>query len=561
LKADAYDVTAVYNLGYAHETTGAWDKAEVQYRKALEIDPKYAVAQTALGRIKLLSGHPDESLPEFQKAIDLYRKMGSKEGEATGYQAICESNISLRHWEEALTYCNKSASIKEAIGDKRGLAASLRSTAYVQQVTGKLADASSSQQKALALSREIGDMGGTARGLTTLGSIQEDQGALREALASRHEALSLYREVGDQADEAELLQSLGSLGLQLGDIEDAEKNLAASAEIYQSLGIEDGTAQVVSDQGLLAFARGDLGKADELLARAITEWRSLESEEGVSETQLRQAMVAVREGRYGTATKLSAQAVADYRKADDKLNTARCLLVQGSALLRTGDLSGAGDAFDAALAAARPLGNPILIADLEAARSETYLAGKNESSAAPLVESLCKRAGEARLPHLDFLCSIARGTASLAAGNAGRAGSLSEEARTQALSSGRSLDVMEAMLLKARAQDAQGDASAAATGLSLIQQAGKSGAHDLVVRGAAAAAPSLAKGTRPDSVVAAAAALQSSIEIIRRDLPSDQLAGFLERGADLPRLRLIVDRLKKDGRGPEAEKLETLLKP
>lgn len=415
VNADPFDATAAYNLGRAHEGTGAWDKAEVFYRKALEIDPKYADAVTSVGRIKVLSGHPSDSLPEFEKALELYRQMGSKEGEAATYQAICNAHIDLRQWEEALTYCSKSASIKEAIGDKRGLASSLQGKSYVYQVSGRLDEALAAAQQVLSLFKEIGDTRGTAVGLTSLASIREDRGELTAALDSLVEAAALSRSITDEANEAESLDGSGKIRVQLGEAAAAEKDFAAAMEIYQRLGIEGGTAQVTSDQGLLALARGDLELAERQLSRADAQWKSLSMPEGVSETQYRQALVALQKGQNDAAIKLAGSALKDYEAAGDKLNVARCRLVRGSAAMKKGDQQSALRDIESALAAARALGSAVLVADLEGARAELHLASGASGAAAPLIESVCNEAARSGVARLKSLCGNLRSRAGRAA--------------------------------------------------------------------------------------------------------------------------------------------------
>ncbi|HZE88756.1 MAG TPA: protein kinase [Verrucomicrobiae bacterium] len=559
-KADPFDATAAFSLGQAHEVIGTYDKAEVYYRKALEIDPKYTPALMAVGRIKIRSGHPDDSFPEFQKAIEVFRKVGSKEGEASGYQAVCEANLGLRRWEEALTYCNKSASIKEAIGDKRGLAASLGSTAYIYQVSGRLDEALKTQQKALAISREIGDAAGTVQFLTTLGSILEDGGNLPEALKAREEALGLSRQIGGQADEGEILQSLGSLRIHLGDLAQAEKDLDGAGAICRRLGIAEGTAQVVSDQGMLALARADISKAAELLDRAMSQWRSIESDEGVSETQYRLSLVAMRRGLYGTARKLATQALADYEKAGDRLNVARVQLAIGVIALRAGDAERAAVSLDAALASARTVGNPMLLADAESARAESARASGNPAAAEPLTQSVCARAEKGRLPRLAFACAMARGSSAIAAHDKALAASLSTEALQRAAETGRPIDTLDATLLRLRAQALTADPAAAA-GIALLDRAAASGAGDAVLRGAPALGHILASGARLDLAPGVGATLAAALDSARKDLAPDQVPGFLRHGIDAEGCRQFAEQLRKQGRTADADRIEALLKP
>jgi Tfp pilus assembly protein PilF len=61
-------------LGYALRKQGKLDEAIVEYRKAIELDPKYAGAHNNLGVALMGQGKLDEAIAEYRKAIELDSK-------------------------------------------------------------------------------------------------------------------------------------------------------------------------------------------------------------------------------------------------------------------------------------------------------------------------------------------------------------------------------------------------------------------------------------------------------------------------------------------------------
>ncbi len=560
VEADPFDATAAYNLGLGYEKSGQWNQAEAFFHKALELDDGYVPAHMAVGRIQLLAGAPARSLAAFESALELYKKLGSQEGEASAYQAICNAHTGLQAWKEALDFCRRSAAIKETIGDKRGLRASLNTEAYIHQVVGRLDEALTAARRGLALSREIGDTDGTAYSLLTLASILEDRGDLAEALSSRLEALDLWRNVGDKALEAEVLQNLGGTRLQMGDLAGAEADLGAAAALYTSLQNDEGTAQVLSDRGLLALTRGALDEADRLLSQSMSRWKEMDNGEGVTETLYRQSRVALARGLYGTAGRQSSEGLASYEKVGDRLNASRCRLILARAALLSGDAGQAGRLIEASVDDARILGNAFLLAQIDALRAEVALSRSQPAQAGPLVESLCKRCDAIGHPPAKALCALLQGELALGLGKAGDALARASSSAEAARRAGLVLETLEADLLAARSSLAAGNADAAGLAAGVADRAAKAGAHGLTVRSVPVAAAAVLRQGKPDSVPGLADMLEVALGAVRRDLTAEDLAGFLAGGLDTDGCRKIVEELRKMGREAEAGRLETLLK-
>ncbi len=561
LEADPYDATAAYDLGLAYEKSGQWSEAERYYERTLKLDEKFALALISLGRIRVSDGRPRESLSAFEEALEIYVRMGSKEGEGYAHQALCEANISLRQWDEAMDRCDRSRSIKEAIGDKRGIAASLSSTAYILQVKGRLDDALDTARRSLKIQREIGDAYGTAASLSSVVSILHDRGELHEAVASCDEAIEILRGVGERASEAELHIMRGTLCRELGDFTAAAEGLDAAEALLVELGIDSGAAQLTSDRGLLALERGELSAAQNLLRDALGRWERLENSEGISETEYRLAKLAVHRARYGTALRLARKALSDYEAAEDRLNSARCRAVIGRCLLRMGDLEAAARVLDRGLELAGPLGNPILVTELETARAEVHLGQGALEASSHAADLVCERAGAGEVPRLEYACKLVRARIALAEGEAGTAASLASEAASRAGELGFGHDALEGRLIEAEARAAQDDAAVATSAVSLVEEAREAGAYALILRAVPLAAASLLPETRSARLPHLGGLLRETLEAIRADLPADRLPVFLEHGLDSRGCRRLADDLREIGQAAQADRLAALLRP
>jgi tetratricopeptide (TPR) repeat protein len=70
-KADTNLTPAYYNLGVAYERRNNLDGAIASFRKAIEYDPKYALAHNGLGTVLRRQGNRREAIVSFRKAIEI----------------------------------------------------------------------------------------------------------------------------------------------------------------------------------------------------------------------------------------------------------------------------------------------------------------------------------------------------------------------------------------------------------------------------------------------------------------------------------------------------------
>jgi tetratricopeptide (TPR) repeat protein len=560
LSSDPFNATVAYNLGNSYEISGQWDQAEVFYKKASELDENYAQARYAAGRIMILSGRPQESLAQFEDALNLYRKIGSKEGEAGTYQALCNAYIGLQDWDKALAQCDRSEKIKVAIGDKRGLAATYSSKSWILQVSGRLEEALEPARRDLDLSREIGDNRGTAISLTNLASIHADRGAFIEAMGVREEALELLTTLGDQAGQASNLDILGVLFMKLGRLDEAREKLTEARGLYENLGIENGIARTTSNQGYLAFLRGDLATATKNFAAAQEKWKELDSPADIAETQYREAQLAIVQGRYGTALQLARAALLDFETAGDKLNTTRCRTVISWGLLRSGDLEEASRQATLGAKTAKDLGNPLLSAELASVRAEIFFQKSKPEKATPLVTSVCDHADTTKNRRIEITCALLRSRSALASGDAPSAIAHAEAASRASGASGSGLLALEAELARSRALLAGKRGGASAAALSVQRKANEIGAGCLVIRSVPVAAEALINEGRPDRIPALAGELTQALDAASRDLPEGALRRFLDHGIDRAGIERVAAQIASMGLNAEAERLRKLVK-
>jgi tetratricopeptide (TPR) repeat protein len=215
----------------------------------------------------------DAALESYHAALQLFRQVGDKLGEANVLQAIGDVQQFRKEIDAALESYHAALQLFRQVGAKLGEANVRKAIGDVQQFRKEIDAALESYNAALQLFRQVGDKLGEANVLQAIGHVQQFRDDRDAALESYHAALQLFRQVGDKLGEANVLAALARLSLSSGDIPAAEKQLEQVIAMRRVIGdlYSEG-----ADYGNFAIALLELGhkaKAKEyaLKARPIFE--------------------------------------------------------------------------------------------------------------------------------------------------------------------------------------------------------------------------------------------------------------------------------------------------
>jgi tetratricopeptide (TPR) repeat protein len=95
--------TAHYQRGTAYERSGQLDKALEDYRHAMRLQPGFAPASAALGRL-LKDKNPDEAIDNLTTAIRLEPRSPALRSRATLYLALGRFDEALRDFSQVIAY-------------------------------------------------------------------------------------------------------------------------------------------------------------------------------------------------------------------------------------------------------------------------------------------------------------------------------------------------------------------------------------------------------------------------------------------------------------------------
>ena len=173
----------------------------------------------------LRRGRLAEARGHYQRAIEIRREVGDREGTAN-----LLSNLGVIHdrqgeLEEALRYYRRSAEVHRAIGSRRGLALVLNNIGVANLARGDVGSAVEVFEEALSIRREIGAPDRVASVLVNLGEAYMDAGRRDDAECVLDEALNLLLGAEDAVELARLFVARATLMRQRGDLEQAQREL------------------------------------------------------------------------------------------------------------------------------------------------------------------------------------------------------------------------------------------------------------------------------------------------------------------------------------------------
>ncbi|MFI5177107.1 MAG: tetratricopeptide repeat protein [Vicinamibacterales bacterium] len=409
VKAAPNSATVQFDLGGLYEQSGDLDKARVHFARVVELDPKFVEGLLALGRVDIKRGHAQDALAPLNTALTLAIQLNHDEARANTLQAIGIAYKQLDRMDEALRNYQESLDIKQRLGNKRGMAGSLGEIAQVQERLGKLRESEQSYQAALKLQREIGDKAGMSTTLINLAALlNESLGRPDDALPLLQEALQLRRDAGNPAGEALVLNSIGNVYLAKGSYAEAQTYFERALDLREKANARP--RDLADTLHNLGEALSKEGRYDQALARylrAIDLRRNSGDKRGAAIESYSMGTVFDYQGRYGAAVKAKEDALQTLRELNQRdVWLGEALSGYGSSLSLAGRADDAVKPLEEALALARELQNPVLIAQTLRFQAARLLYAGDLKGAGPLADQAADAASRTSDKSLQLMAQV-----------------------------------------------------------------------------------------------------------------------------------------------------------
>lgn len=146
-----------------------------------------------------------------EHALELFRAIGDKSGEAKALTSIGDSLLYVREMSTAFHYFNEALQLVRELGNKHSEGTLLHNIGTFYDYTGKNREALDYYTQALSLREEVGDKWGEAATLNNTALAYAKLNERQKALESYQQGLTLNRQLGDRRGEARTLMNISAL--------------------------------------------------------------------------------------------------------------------------------------------------------------------------------------------------------------------------------------------------------------------------------------------------------------------------------------------------------------
>jgi CHAT domain-containing protein/tetratricopeptide (TPR) repeat protein len=256
-------------------TLEARRKSIEKYHEAIELFRKAgasnseATALNNIGEVYGALGEPQKALETYNEALPLRQAIGDRRGEATTLSNIGAAYWSLGDMQKALEKYNEALPLRHALGNRRGAATTLNNIGTVYWSLGDMQKALEKYNEALPLWRAVGNRDGEATTLTGIGAVYAALGEIQKALEKFNEALPLRRAIGDRRMEAITLNNIGEVYRSLGETQKALEKYNEALPLWRAVGNRMGEATTLNNIGAVYDSLGETRKALEKYNEAL----------------------------------------------------------------------------------------------------------------------------------------------------------------------------------------------------------------------------------------------------------------------------------------------------
>lgn len=473
---------------------------------------------------------PAAALPEYEKALAVYRAVENRHGEAITLGLIGNCYKHLGDRTRALDFLGRALKIKQELGDRLEEGKTISNIGLVCWEAGDYPKAIDHFNRAIAIAREVHDAHLEGAALNNLSLVYDEKGEYKQSLEQYQKALAIHRASDYREGESDALGNIGGVYLLLGHYSDAIDYYQQALALDQDLDRKPAESQ---DLGNLAICQAAIGQLDESI-RTFDRALGLASSAGLKKEEADwrkgRASTLLRLGRFDEALQEYETALASYEKAGLKRELVEALYDDGYVHLMLGDLRSAEHSFRRAIQISKQISfsHGVLINTL--ALADIAWRGGNLAKAAAAANDVVERARklEDRVSIVSGLLVLSlslrdEGNTKLALAQAREAVSVAQQSGAKLLEA-QVLDTQAEILLKlGRTEDALRSLSSAA---DLLAGTGDAELpwHVDYLQGQA-----LESARHDEDAVAAYRRSITSIESIRGSISEDRFrTGFLQ---------------------------------
>ncbi|MGE3800803.1 MAG: tetratricopeptide repeat protein [Candidatus Kapaibacterium sp.] len=237
------------------EVLSRWSSAIDHCRERLssaverEAITEEAESRWSLGGLLHLRGEYDNALKELEQALNLYTKLGDRQGIAMAHGHIGVVYMNRGEYDRALESLGVELRISEELGDRRGVAKAHANMGIVYNYRGEYDRALESLGVLLRVSEELGDRRLVAKARGNIGIVYAHNGEHEKVLESFGVKLRISEELGDRRGVANAHGNMSRVYSERGEHERALEGYTIELRMSEELG----------DRNSAAIARGNLG--------------------------------------------------------------------------------------------------------------------------------------------------------------------------------------------------------------------------------------------------------------------------------------------------------------
>lgn len=297
------------------------------------------------------------ALPEFEKALALFRQQKDGKGEAITLGLIGNCYKKFGDHAKALDYLQRALTMKRELGDRAEEGKTLSHLGLLYWEMGQYPQAIEYFNKAIALGSQLGDRVLEASAHNNVGLVHDELGEYRRSLDEYNHALELYKGTGFERGISDAIGNLGGMNLLLGEYKDALRYYQQALAIDERLKLKAETSLDLGNIALCYLGLGRVAESMQYFDRALKLAReaSLKKEEAL--WQKGKASALVQTGKYTEALDQYRQALQTYEQAELKQPLIEALGDLGTLEVRLGDIASAEKDFRRALDLSRTIGH------------------------------------------------------------------------------------------------------------------------------------------------------------------------------------------------------------